>query len=44
MHYPHHLSNRKRVRSLGFRARMKTKRGRILINRKRRKGRVLTPV
>ncbi len=44
MHYPHRLSNRKRVRNFGFRARMKTRRGRILINRKRRKGRVLTPV
>ena len=41
MHYPRHISNIKRVRKLGFRARMKTKLGRKLINRKRRLGRRL---
>jgi large subunit ribosomal protein L34 len=39
MHYPHRISIRKRVRKLGFRARMRTSRGRKLINRKRRVGR-----
>jgi ribosomal protein L34 len=39
MHYPHKVSNKKRVRKIGFRARMKTKRGRNTINRKRRVGR-----
>ena len=39
MHYPHRLSKLKRVRKLGFRARMKTKKGRQMINRKRRVGR-----
>ena len=32
-------SNRRRKNRLGFRARMKTRLGRILINRKRAKGR-----
>ncbi|MHC4218218.1 MAG: 50S ribosomal protein L34 [Planctomycetota bacterium] len=41
MHYPRRISNIKRVRKLGFRARMKTKAGRKLINRKRRAGRQL---
>lgn len=41
MHYPHKTSNRKRKRSIGFRARMKTKSGRALINRKRAAGRVV---
>ncbi|MHC4127596.1 MAG: large ribosomal subunit protein bL34 [Planctomycetota bacterium] len=41
MHYPRRISNIKRVRKLGFRARMKTRRGRKLINRKRRLGRAL---
>jgi len=39
MHYPHRVSNRKRVRNLGFRVRMKTRAGRKIINRKRRYGR-----
>ncbi len=41
MHYPRRISNIKRVRKLGFRARMKTSKGRKLINRKRRMGRTL---
>jgi large subunit ribosomal protein L34 len=44
MHYPRHISNRKRVRQFGFRARMKTSAGRKIINRKRRLGRKITPV
>ncbi len=43
MHYPRHISNIKRIRKLGFRARMKTSKGRKMINRKRRLGRQLTP-
>jgi large subunit ribosomal protein L34 len=39
MHYPHRISKIKRSRTIGFRARMKTKNGRKLINRKRRVGR-----
>ncbi len=39
MHYPHRISKVKRARKLGFRARMKTKSGRDIINRKRRAGR-----
>ena len=39
MHYPHRISKRKRVRKIGFRARMRTKGGRDTINRKRRRGR-----
>jgi len=39
MHYPHKISKRKRVRKIGFRARMKTHHGRKTINRKRRVGR-----
>jgi large subunit ribosomal protein L34 len=42
MHYPRRISKIKRVRKFGFRARMKTKAGRKLINRKRRLGRALT--
>jgi ribosomal protein L34 len=42
MHYPRRISKIKRVRKLGFRARMKTHRGRKLINRRRRLGRRLT--
>lgn len=39
MHYPHKVSNKKRVRKIGFRRRMKSKKGRQLLNRKRRVGR-----
>ncbi len=39
--YPKRVSKVKRKRSIGFRARMKTKNGRKLINRKRRVGRSL---
>jgi len=39
MHYPHKVSKVKRERSIGFRARMRTKKGRQMINRKRRAGR-----
>lgn len=39
MHYPHRKSAIKRARKLGFRARMRTKNGRKMINRKRRAGR-----
>ena len=39
MQYPHRISKRKRVRKIGFRARMRTPGGRRIINRKRRKGR-----
>ncbi len=41
MHYPHRTSRIKRVRAIGFRARMKTKNGRKLMNRKRAAGRSL---
>ncbi len=39
MHYPHRISKIKRKRNIGFRARMKTKNGRKIINSKRRHGR-----
>jgi ribosomal protein L34 len=39
MHYPHKSSNIKRARKIGFRARMKSKKGRQMISRKRRVGR-----
>ena len=38
MHYPHRISKVKRARKLGFRARMRTKNGRRIINNKRRRG------
>ncbi len=41
MHYPKRQSRIKRKRSIGFRARMKTRGGRALINRKRRAGRLV---
>lgn len=41
MHYPHRKSRIKRKRSIGFRARMRTKAGRKIINRKRRMGRLV---
>ncbi len=44
MHYPRRVSKIKRVRKLGFRARMRTRAGRKLINRKRREGRRVTAV
>ncbi len=43
MHYPHRISRTKKVRSVGFRARMKTTKGRKIINRKRRVGRRINP-
>ena len=39
MHYPHKVSKVKRARKLGFLVRMRTKKGRQMINRKRRAGR-----
>ncbi len=39
IHYPRRVSNVKRRRKFGFRARMKTSHGRNMINRKRRLGR-----
>jgi large subunit ribosomal protein L34 len=39
MHYPHKTSKIKRARSIGFRSRMRTKKGRQMINRKRSAGR-----
>jgi large subunit ribosomal protein L34 len=39
MHYPHRISKVKRARKIGFRARMRTKNGRKIINAKRRAGR-----
>jgi large subunit ribosomal protein L34 len=44
MHYPHKVSNTKRVRKIGFRARMRTKKGRQMLNRKRRYGRSVNSV
>lgn len=41
MHYPKRVSRLKRKRSIGFRARMATKNGRKMMNRKRRLGRSL---
>ena len=38
MHYPKRISKVKRARKLGFRARMRTKDGRKIINAKRRRG------
>lgn len=39
MHYPHKTSKIKRAKKIGFRVRMRTKKGRQMINRKRRAGR-----
>jgi len=39
MHYPHKTSKVKRAKNIGFRVRMRTKKGRQMINRKRRAGR-----
>ncbi len=41
MHYPHKTSRIKKLRKVGFRARMKTSAGRRIINSKRRAGRSL---
>ena len=40
-HYPKRRSRIKRKRGMGFLARMRTKSGRKIINRKRSKGRVV---
>jgi ribosomal protein L34 len=42
MHYPRRISHIKRKRKCGFRARMRTSKGRKLINRQRRIGRRVT--
>ena len=42
MHYPHKLSRIKKIRKVGFRKRMSTRKGRKIINSKRRLGRRLT--
>ena len=39
MHYPRRISRTKKLRKQGFRARMRTARGRRMLNRQRRKGR-----
>ena len=39
MHYPHKISRIKKVRATGFRKRMSTRKGRKIINSKRRHGR-----
>ena len=44
MHYPHKISKVKRARKIGFRARMATKKGRQIINAKRRAGRKVNVV
>lgn len=44
VHYNRRLSKIKKLRKSGFRARMKTKSGRKIINRRRRLGRRLTSV
>lgn len=41
MHYPHKVSRIKKVRAVGFRARMATSKGRKILNRKRRLGRAI---
>jgi len=44
MHYPRRTSTIKRKRSIGFRARMRTKGGRKMINKRRRIGRSINSV
>lgn len=44
MHYPHRISKRKRARKCGFRARMRTSKGRRIINGRRRAGKQATIV
>ncbi|MCE2884197.1 MAG: 50S ribosomal protein L34 [Planctomycetaceae bacterium] len=39
MHYPHKISRKKKIRAIGFRKRMSTRKGRKIINSKRRNGR-----
>ena len=41
IHYPRRTSRIKRKRSIGFRARMRTKAGRKILNNKRRRGRMV---
>ena len=41
MHYPHKISRTKKIRKVGFRARMSTSKGRKIINSKRRNGRAI---
>jgi large subunit ribosomal protein L34 len=41
IHYPRRTSKIKRARKFGFRARMKSKKGRQMLNRRRRIGRTL---
>jgi ribosomal protein L34 len=41
MHYPHKISRIKKVRATGFRKRMSTRKGRKIINSKRRLGRAI---
>lgn len=41
MHYPHKTSKIKRIRKIGFRRRMKTNKGRKIVNRQRRLGRTV---
>ena len=44
MHYPRRISKVKRARNIGFLTRMSTKKGRQMINRKRRAGRKVNVV
>jgi len=44
MHYPHKISKRRRSRRIGFRARMRTRNGRKIINRRRRLGKQVQAV
>lgn len=44
MHYPHRKSIRKRVRKFGFLARMRSSKGRNIINRRRARKRQATIV
>lgn len=41
IHYPKRISKIKRARKFGFRARMKSKKGRQMLNRRRAMGRSL---
>ncbi|NLX04076.1 MAG: 50S ribosomal protein L34 [Phycisphaerae bacterium] len=44
MHYPRKISRRHRKRKIGFLVRMRTSKGRKMLNRKRRAGRKLQVV